>query len=132
MRREYILPSPGSSVLPADGCFIRQIIQKLTASSNTEVEAHDWDRRVQTMRGNFLEHFVAGARRYLDKKYPTHGQFGARNRDRFFHKVEQGLKVGATLFSRTFEENGDSGPRCCRSANIVKSFSQRFHLYCRP
>lgn len=45
------------------------------------------------MRGNFLEHFVAGARRYLDKKYPTHGPFGARNRDRFFLKVEQGLKA---------------------------------------
>lgn len=40
-----------------------------------------------------MEHFVAGARRYLDKKYPTQGPFGARNRDRFFSKVEQGLKV---------------------------------------
>ena len=40
-----------------------------------------------------MEYFVADARRHLDKKYPTHGPFGARNRDRFFFKVEQGLKV---------------------------------------
>lgn len=51
------------------------------------------------MRGSFLEHFVADARRYLDKKYPTHGPFGARNRDRFFFKVEQGLKVSGILCS---------------------------------
>lgn len=36
---------------------------------------------------------MADARRHLDKKYPTHGPFGARNRDRFFVKVEQGLRV---------------------------------------
>ncbi|CAM9243513.1 unnamed protein product, partial [Ectocarpus fasciculatus] len=70
-----------------------EVIQKLTASTNTEKGAQDWDRRVQNMRGSFLEHFVVNARRYLDRKYPSHGPFGARNRDRFFVKLEEGLKV---------------------------------------
>lgn len=91
LRRIDTRGSPGFPLLP--GRIPRQTIQKLTASSNIEKEGQDWDRRVQTMRGNLMEHFVAGARRYLDKKYPTHGPFGARNRDRFFLKVEQGLKV---------------------------------------
>ncbi|CAM9242136.1 unnamed protein product [Hapterophycus canaliculatus] len=70
-----------------------EIIQELTASTNIEKGGQDWDRRVQTMRRRFLEHFMADARRFLDKKYPTHGPFSARNRDRFFVKVEQGLKA---------------------------------------
>lgn len=44
-----------------------------------------------------MEHFVANARRYLDRKYPSHGAFGARNRDRFFVKLEQGLKVNTPV-----------------------------------
>ncbi|CBN73819.1 hypothetical protein Esi_0007_0108 [Ectocarpus siliculosus] len=74
-----------------------EVIQKLTASTNIEKGAQDWDRRVQSMRGSFLEHFVANARRYLDRKYPSHGPFGARNRDRFFVKLEQGLKVNSSV-----------------------------------
>lgn len=84
---------PRFPLLRANSISTQQIIQKLTASSNIEKGGQDWDRRVQTMRGSFTEHFVADARRYLDKKYSTHGAFGARNRDRFFVKVEQGLKV---------------------------------------
>lgn len=71
----------------------RKIIQKLTVATNIERGAADWDRRVQAMRGTFLERFLADARRCLDKKYPAQGPFGTRNRDRFFLKVEQGLKV---------------------------------------
>ncbi|CAM9146616.1 unnamed protein product, partial [Ectocarpus sp. 4 AP-2014] len=75
-----------------------EVIQKLTASTNIEKGAQDWDRRVQSMRGSFLEHFVANARRYLDRKYPSHGPFGARNRDRFYVKLEQGLKVAMSKY----------------------------------
>ncbi|CAN0099235.1 unnamed protein product [Scytosiphon promiscuus] len=75
-----------------------EIIQKLTLSTNIEKEGQDWDRRVQTMRKSFLAQFMADARRHLDKKYPTHGPFSTRNRDRFFAKVEQGLKVAMSKY----------------------------------
>lgn len=70
-----------------------KVIQKLTVAPNVERGGMDWDRRVQTMRGNFLRCFLDDTRMALEKKCPAHGSFCTRNRERFFLKVEQGLKV---------------------------------------
>lgn len=70
-----------------------QVIQKLTVTQNVERGDMEWDRRTQIIRGRFLESFLAKARKGLDKRYPAHSAFCTRNRDRFFFKVEQGLKV---------------------------------------
>lgn len=68
-------------------------IQRLMVVTKIEKGDLDWDRRLQTVREKYRECFLADARHYLDKKYPTHGPFCAQNRGRFFVKVEQGLKV---------------------------------------
>ncbi|CAN0270172.1 unnamed protein product [Ascophyllum nodosum] len=87
-----------------------EVLQRLVAATTLDHEDHDWDKRVQIMRGNFLERFLEDTRRMVNKKYPVHGCFCARNRDRFFVKLEHGLKVamskyrsvevGSTLFGK--------------------------------
>lgn len=84
------------------------------------------------MRTSFLEHFMADARRYVDKKYPTHGPFSTRNRDRFFVKVEQGLKVRqgllaarvALMFRRGRRKSLSRGVRASSHVLIVLFWGQ--------
>ncbi|CAN0299369.1 unnamed protein product, partial [Discosporangium mesarthrocarpum] len=77
-----------------------QVIQKLTSSGPNVVERGDvdWDRRVVAMRSSFLGGFLADARGDLDRRHPTLNVFGARSRDKFFAKLEQGLKVAMSKY----------------------------------
>ncbi|KAG5189909.1 hypothetical protein JKP88DRAFT_286456 [Tribonema minus] len=87
-----------------------EVIRLVSRAEDPGAEGHDWDARVETLRGAFLAQFSADARNVLRKRAPHQGPAAEAARGRFLARVDGALRValskyrpttpGATLFGR--------------------------------